>query len=261
MKDSMGDRMKDNYEKRNKNMLPRRGYVLARIDGKAFHSYTKRFEPFDPILRNAFEHVAKYLIKNVSGCRLVYLQSDEITLLLTDFDSVQTDAWYGNNQDKLNSVLASMVTAVFNKYMYDKHVVASNNRLAMFDCRTWYMADPFEVANQFIWRQKDWIKNSVQMFARQYFPQGALQGKKREEMLEMCLEKGHDWNELPNEFRNGILVAKDQGTWRGTTPIFTENRNVLYTSIPTFFINPKTGEPLSLLDAHSVLTWNFSDPT
>lgn len=254
MKDSMGDRMKGNYEIPCRNYFPHRGYVLARIDGKAFHSYTRGFKPFSNTLRNAFVHVAEHLISNVSGCKLVYLQSDEITVLLTDFDTIHTDPWFNNNQDKLNSVLASMVTAVFNRFMYfhDLGPCIHGDKIAMFDCRTWFMADPFEVYNQFVWRQKDWVKNSIQMFARQYFSHKQLEGVNCVGMIKMCERDGYYWDQLPNEHKNGILISKDYGSYRRKTPVFTQLPTVLTDSIPTFFTNAD-GEALPLSDVQKLI--------
>lgn len=115
-KSDLGNRMKNSYEKRTKNFLPRRTYTIIRLDGKAFHTYTKGLKrPFDMGFINDMNETAKYLCENIQGCKFAYVQSDEISLLLTDFDKITTDAWYDGNIQKIVSVSASLATAFFNK--------------------------------------------------------------------------------------------------------------------------------------------------
>jgi tRNA(His) guanylyltransferase len=114
-KDSLGDRMK-NYEGRSQTYLPRRTYTMVRLDGKSFHSYTKHCKrPYDLDLMSDMDNTAKYLCENIQGCRIAYIQSDEITLVLTDFETIHTDAWFDGNVQKITSISASMATAKFNQ--------------------------------------------------------------------------------------------------------------------------------------------------
>lgn len=86
-KDPLGDRMKENYENRSKTYLTRRTPVIIRLDGKTFHSFTRGFKrPYDEILHKSMNATLKYLCENIQGCKFGYAQSDEISLLLTDFD-------------------------------------------------------------------------------------------------------------------------------------------------------------------------------
>lgn len=113
--DSLGDRMKG-YEGVSRNFLTRRVPAIIRLDGKAFHTFTKGMEkPFDPVLTQAMQETMKYLCENIQGCVLGYTQSDEITLVLTDYATIQTDAWFGYNVQKMCSVSASMATMAFNR--------------------------------------------------------------------------------------------------------------------------------------------------
>ena len=115
-KDSLGDRMKENYENRAKTYLVRRMPVIIRLDGKAFHTFTKAFKkPYDEIFHNTMNATMQYLCENIQGCKVGYTQSDEITLLLTDYDTLTTDAWFGYGVQKMCSVAASMATLAFNK--------------------------------------------------------------------------------------------------------------------------------------------------
>ena len=117
-KDSLGDRMKENYENRSKTYLTRRTPVIIRLDGKAFHSFTRGMKkPYDEIFHNTMNATMKYLCENIQGCKLGYTQSDEITLLLTDYDTLTTSAWFDYNVQKICSVSASMATMAFNKFL------------------------------------------------------------------------------------------------------------------------------------------------
>lgn len=113
--DSLGDRMKG-YEGVSRNFLTRRVPAIIRLDGKAFHTFTKGMEkPFDLVLTQAMQETMKHLCENIQGCVLGYTQSDEITLVLTDYATIQTDAWFGYNIQKMCSVSASMATMAFNR--------------------------------------------------------------------------------------------------------------------------------------------------
>ena len=114
-RDSLGDRMK-RYEYVSRNYLTRRVPVIIRIDGKAFHTFTKGMrKPFDRVLMSAMQETMRFLCANIQGCVFGYTQSDEITLVLTDYASIRTDAWFGYNVQKMCSIAASMATLAFNK--------------------------------------------------------------------------------------------------------------------------------------------------
>lgn len=95
LNDSLGDRMKGFYEARSKTSLVRRMPVIIRLDGKAFHTFTKGFQkPFDSMLMKAMQETMKYLCENIQGCVLGYTQSDEITLVLVDYKKLTSEAWF-----------------------------------------------------------------------------------------------------------------------------------------------------------------------
>ena len=115
MRDNLGNRMK-NYEHTSRTYLTRRLPVIIRLDGKAFHTFTKGLKkPFDEILIDAMWETAKYLCKSIQGCKIAYVQSDEISLLLTDYDTIESCAWFDNNIQKMVSISASMATLAFNR--------------------------------------------------------------------------------------------------------------------------------------------------
>jgi tRNA(His) 5'-end guanylyltransferase len=208
MKDALGTRMKEQYESRTKYFLPRRTYTLIRLDGKAFHTFTKGFErPYDKFLMDAMDYTTKMLCENVQGCKVGYVQSDEISLLLTDFDKITTSAYFDNNIQKIASITASMATAFFNEYMRDNGIT---KKLAFFDSRVFSISDPIEVENYFVWRQTDAVRNSISMTAQSLYSHKELNGKSTSEMQDMCMEKGVNWNDQPTGFKRGRMCVKEQ---------------------------------------------------
>lgn len=208
--DDFSTRMKENYEVRSQTYLPRRGYYLIRLDGKAFHTYTRGMvRPFDQNLSDVMDATAAYLCKNISGAKFAYVQSDEISILMTDFDKLDTQAWFDGNVQKIVSISAAMATAEFNRLMYElNHNYIAEGKMAVFDSRVWLIADPYEVENVFIWRQMDAQRNSVSMAAQALFSSKELHGKNVQVMKQMMLEKGVDWEEYPQGFRNGRCIVR-----------------------------------------------------
>jgi tRNA(His) guanylyltransferase len=242
MQDSLGDRMKD-YEGRSRFFLPRRGYTMIRLDGKAFHTYTRGFDrPFDYGLIDAMNQTAQFLCSSIQGCCLAYAQSDEITLVLVDFLKTTSDAWFQGNLQKIASISASMATA---KFLEVRRLIG-DERLAFFDSRAWFLADPIEVENTFIWRQKDATRNSIQLVAQSLYSHKELHNKNTSQLQEMIFQKDINWNDYPAGMKRGRVVKKvyyqhtsefgsaTRSRWDIVEPpIFTKDRSFLREMIPT----------------------------
>jgi len=219
-KDSLGDRMKSHYENRTRYLLPRRTYTILRVDGKAFHVYTKGCDrPFDKMLMEDMDFTAVALCQQIEGAQLAYVQSDEISLLLTDFADNQTQVWFDGNLQKLASISASIATAHFNSFRWQRILLNTENAenklnllrepTAYFDSRAFTIPDPTEVENYFIWRQQDATRNSISMTAQAHLPHERLQGKTSDEMQELLWqEKGINWNDMPSGFKRGRCVVR-----------------------------------------------------
>lgn len=211
MKDSLGDRMKQRYESRAKQFLQRGTYTLIRIDGKAFRTYTRRLEkPFDFGLVSDMQETTRFLCENIQGCKLGYTQSDEISLLLIDFDTPQTDAWFDGQVQKMVSVSASLATGKFNELRSLRY--SENNlrypKLAFFDSRVFQISQKAEVMNYFRWRQKDAVKNSISMVAQSLYSQKELHGKNGGELQELIFQKGKNWNDFDDSVKRGSTLIK-----------------------------------------------------
>jgi tRNA(His) guanylyltransferase len=233
-KDSLGDRMKEFYENRTRNFLPRRTYTIIRVDGKAFHSYTRGLvRPFDEKLVNDMDETACYMCKNIQGAKFAFVQSDEISILLTDFEGLTTDAWFDGNIQKMASISASLATAKFNELR--------PNKIALFDSRVFIIPSDIEVENYFIWRQQDTTRNSISSVAQSMFSHRELENKNTDQMQEMCFQKGVNWNDFSAKLKRGRLIVKQDYEKEGATrskwvsvepPIFTQEREMLKVLIP-----------------------------
>jgi tRNA(His) 5'-end guanylyltransferase len=198
--------MKAQYEDRTRFFLPRRTYTIVRVDGKAFHSYCRGMEkPYDKTFMGLMDKVAAFMLKELMGAEFAYVQSDEISFLLTDFAKPNTEAWFDGNVQKITSVSAAMATAYFNDGAYW-------SGLPMFDSRVFTIPDHVEVENYFIWRQQDAVRNSILMLAQHYYSPAQMHGKNCSVLQDMIHEKGDNWNDHPARFKRGGFVYYDRTT-------------------------------------------------
>lgn len=248
--DALGTRMKEFYENVSKTRLVRRMPVAIRIDGKAFHTFTRDFnKPFDEVLIKTMQETMKYLCENIQGCVLGYTQSDEITLILIDYQKLTTSAWFNYEVQKMCSIAASMATMAFNKFFLHNYIYsavevygfndekkwekfaklynAHNNSYekgAMFDARCFNIPKE-EVANLIYWRQLDATRNSIQMVGQANFSNKELQGKSCNEIQDMLFtQKGINWNDFPIYQKRGSCAIKTDNGWviDNNIPIFKE---------------------------------------
>jgi tRNA(His) 5'-end guanylyltransferase len=219
MKDGLGDRIKAHYENRFRYHLPRRGYTIIRVDGKAFHTYTRDCaRPFDTMLMEDMDFTAKAMCEQIQGCKLAYVQSDEISLVLTDFDTLQTDAWFDGNIQKMASISAAIATAEFNSYRFHRLVLNARDSQppdlshgvarAYFDSRVFHIAEWTEVVNYFRWRQQDAVRNSIHMAAHACHTPEELHGKSSNALQELLFQKGINWNDYPAGAKRGRMVLR-----------------------------------------------------
>ena len=241
--DALGTRMKTFYEAIPKTYLMRRTPVAIRIDGKAFHTFTRGFQkPFDEVLGNAMVRTMEHLCRNIQGCVFGYTQSDEITLLLVDYKNLNSSAWFDYQVQKMCSISASMATLAFNKYFAEEvsrwhikqdssdpdiqklwglYVEKAHSFGAMFDARVFNIPKD-EATNLVYWRQVDATRNSIQMAGRAYFSHSALDEKSCSDIQDM-LHEHYDinWNNYPTRWKRGVAcyrrwdaaTGENQGNW------------------------------------------------
>lgn len=201
---ALGDRMKG-YEAVQRIVLPRRTYSLLRLDGRAFHTYLRGCQkPFDEPFMADMDAVAEACCAEISGSVFAYTQSDEISILITDFATIQTQPWFDGVVAKVLSVSASLATAVLNERRPGKR--------ALFDARVFTISDPVEVANYFLWRQRDAVRNSISMAAQAHFSHKRLHGVGSAAMQELLFaEAGVNWNNYPDGCKRGRITTRCTG--------------------------------------------------
>ncbi len=213
--DSLGDRMKK-YENCYRQKLPRRLPLILRIDGKAFHTFTKGMKkPYDNDLISCMQFTAEHLLHNVQNAKMVYTQSDEISILIDDTNKLDTDVMFDNNIQKIVSVVSSMTTMVFNNIAKD--MLGKN--CAMFDCRVFVLPKE-DVPNYFIWRMRDWERNSLQMLARSQYSSKQLHKKRRPDMHNMLMDKGINWSKIKPHLKNGTMIIKNGANYKNVSRKF-----------------------------------------
>lgn len=224
-KSSLGDRMKG-YEGIPKLNLMRRTPVIIRLDGKAFHTWTRQLrsidgslnnEPYGNVMHDYMIRTVEYLMDNIQNAVFAYSQSDEISILLNDWTKLTTDQWFGGAVQKITSVSASMATAAFNK--------DSDLALGLFDSRVFNIPKE-EVANYFVWRQQDATRNSIQMLGQFYFSHKQMHGKNVSNVQDMLMEKyQQNWNDIATRKKRGFCVTTDG--YDNEIPIFTQDREYI----------------------------------
>ena len=267
--DDLGCRMKTFYEQIPKTKLMRRCPVAIRIDGRAFHTFTRGFQkPFDEVLIKSMQETMKYLCENIQGCVLAYTQSDEITLILVDYKKITSSAWFDDEVQKIFSIDASMATMAFNnifsKYVkeFDLELAYNDNGIdtkenrklweiykkainkgAMFDARCFNIPKE-EVTNLVYWRQLDASRNSIQMVGQANFSHKELQNKSCNDIQNMLMtQKGINWNDLPTYQKRGSCCVRNKIVIESDGVIETiqlrdtsksENKWIIDTDIPIF---------------------------
>ena len=251
--------MKNSYELRCRRYFPRRSYVIVRVDGRSFHTWTKGLvKPYDTDLMTCMDTAALALVEGVTGCKLGYVQSDEVSLLITDFDTTSTEAWLDGCQNKIESITASIATMGFNLAVRDFNYRCNpcegrdeaNWKLgynkkpnATFDSRAFIIPDYVEVENYFLDRQMDAARNSVTMLANFYTSHKKLLGQSVAQRHEFIFAAGDNWAKHPTRFKRGAVLYKAHEGWivDPSTPDFKRDRDFLRNLIPRHWQGEENG--------------------
>lgn len=210
----LGDRMKA-YEETFRNVLPVRMPAVIRLDGKAFHSLTRHCErPFDVQLRNCLVDATKAILEEIPG-RMAYHQSDEVSILLIDYNKFDTEQWFKGVVQKIVSVAASMMGVEF---------TGRWGKPGYFDARVFVVPER-DICNYFVWRQRDAMRNAISMAAQAVYSPKQLLNKHSDDMIGMLADKKIYFMEYPGWFRLGSVVSKKNGI--EDAPVFSKNREYL----------------------------------
>lgn len=254
---TLGERMKE-YEMQSRTRLLRRTPVIIRLDGCHFHTWTRGLDrPYDEELMEIMQKTMLSLCKQIQGCVLGYTQSDEITLVLVDYQRIESMAWFDNQVQKICSVASSIATSAFEEHLEDQitalrvfaqwfdennmdkdekecldkaDLLEKKRFQANFDARAFNLPI-HEVVNNLIWRQQDATRNSILSLAQSLYAHKELQGVGTKELQnKMFTEKGINWNEYRTDFKRGACAIKNaNGRWfiDNEIPIFTEDREYI----------------------------------
>lgn len=202
--------------------VKQKSYVMVMLDGKNFSSKIKKKYklPFDQEFINIMNDTAAYVCSQVQGAKLAYVQSDEISIVLTDFDNNDTDCYYGYRLTKMLSIIASIATSFFNKAVITNLInnatdkgnlldMMNKESLYQFDCKVWNVPTYNDVFAWFLYRQNDCIKNSKGQAAQTYLSHNELLGKTCDEQIQMLLNIHNiDWNAYCDGMKFGRFIYK-----------------------------------------------------
>ena len=212
---SLGDRMKK-YEDVSRFYLTPKQPAIVRVDGRAFHTYTKQKwckKPYSDILIRAFQRTTLKVCEETMNVCFAFHQSDEVSFLLKDYERKEQQQLFGGNIQKIATTFASKFTAHFNQIMIDELRPDYNDEypaLGEFDARV-FTAPLHEATNYFIWRQQDWIKNSITQYSMSFFSDKQLHNKNSDEKKKMIIEKGEKaWDDLENHLKYGTFFRKEK---------------------------------------------------
>ncbi len=196
---SLGDRMKS-YEEAFEVKLPPRMPVILRVDGRAFHTVTRGCgKPYDTYVAAGMDEVAKDLMYDIQGAKLAYVQSDEVSVLIVYYADHHSQPWFGNRLQKMVSIAGGVASSAWN---------AKTHMGGEFDARAFVIPED-DVCNYFLWRQRDAERNSLQGLAQSLASPKELHGLKREALMDLCVERASNWNDLPTYWKRGRCVLRE----------------------------------------------------
>lgn len=257
--------------------------ILVMLDGKNFSTLIKNNfkKPFDDAFINMMNQTAKFLCNNVQGVKFAYVQSDEISLLITDYDTPETDILFGGRICKIQSILAALATSEFNRQFilhtiskkldWDRSLwneaidIIYDMKMAQFDCKVWTVPNQNEAFAWFLYRQLDCVKNSKQQTAQAYLPHKQLVGHNADEQIQMVLEqKGIDWNSFIPDYKFGRFIYKVETTETKIVPevgcvgpiTFTRNK---FTVLPALDLTTEYGKDKFFEHAYGTITIHISE--
>jgi tRNA(His) guanylyltransferase len=204
MIDPVGDHFKA-LERDWRSILPANEWIVIRVDGRAFHTYTRGLEkPFSEPLMASMDHTATVLAREVQGAVLGYVQSDEISIVVAPHPLGDPGGvWFGGSLQKIASISASAATGAFNSHFGS---TMGWSRWAMFDARVFPLADPTEVDGYLRWRQADCTRNAISMLSEHYIGKKKLKSVKTGERVRLLAEAGVNVSDVNRRFVLGGLT-------------------------------------------------------
>lgn len=191
------------FEFNNAQFLPRDKYVVIRLDGRAFHTFTKDpslnlKRPYDFRFVDAMDYAAEMILKDVlTDAQFVYVQSDEMSIVFKTTDNTP----FRKQISKLLTLSASMASAAFNSKL-------SGNTLAIFDARIAYIGSAEDILDYLNWRRLDAYKNMISNAANEVYSSKELLGKTTKERTKLL--ENTPYEQMPSEVVWGRFVFKQR---------------------------------------------------
>lgn len=237
------------YESANKPILPINSYVMVRVDGKAFHTFTRGMQrPFDETMVGSMNAAMLKLCNDMQNVVFAYCQSDEISVLMYDGVSIKAQPFFANEVQKICSISASITTAAFNQAILSYRIsklpdcfvlgdvlAITGKKQAEFDSRCFVLPNKYEVVNYMLWRYQDCVRNSISSLAQSVFSHKQLHKKNNSEQQNMLYtEKGINWNDLDDTLKRGRLCVKSERGWNiiPCPHIICDEQNEIFKLIP-----------------------------
>lgn len=246
--DALGTRCK-RYEASSKQLLVPRTPVLARIDGRAFHTFCRGLaKPYDVDFHACMWAAAMAVCKDIAGCKIAYVQSDEINLLVTDYEAINQGNHFDYEVPKLCSTAAATASVVFLAEFYKRfpdratRMLQTGRGLPTFDAR-FYNVPREDVANLFLWRQRDAERNSLSMQAQAHYSTSELHGQGKAAKHDLLHEKGINWSHLPTPRKRGVCIVRETYEVPRTRPAIprTGTGAAYVAAVADDLLNPVTG--------------------
>jgi tRNA(His) guanylyltransferase len=240
---SLGDRMKG-HENVFRYYLPKKQYYVLRVDGKAFHTWTRDIENMSERLMLNFQYAALGLAQGMQGFLFAHGYSDEVSFVFTDLQDIKTELWFGGNIQKITSVGSSIFTAYFNYAKDSCYFTDMDLPFAFFDARVFSISSRHELLNYLLWRQRDASSNSVQSFTRIHASHKECQNLNTSELQELAfLKSGKNWNDVPVKHKRGWVMyntSRRSSKIDENPPIFSQDWAWFDDKIPSYNNETKT---------------------
>lgn len=185
-------------------------YAIVRVDGRAFSRISNKLDkPYSTHFMDWMDAAAIQLCYEMQGAVFAYVQSDEISVIMSDMNGERRGRWFDWNVNKLVSVSASIASGTFNLgFQHDLNgTLWEDRRPASFDSRVIPVKSRLDAIQYFMWRQRNAYTNAISMVADRICGSAALNGKNLNDRIDMLFQQGIMVNDLPLGLRQGRVIT------------------------------------------------------
>jgi tRNA(His) 5'-end guanylyltransferase len=244
MQESLSDRQKL-YEQSYDYKIIKRLPLIIRVDGKNFSRVTKHLpRPYCHEMLSLMANTMLHAAMEIEGAIFAYHQSDEITFVIRNDQSLESEPWFQNRIQKIVSIVSSITTLSFAKNLFTMENSPKIVGDAIFDARVFAVPSITEAANNLIFRQQDCSTNAITGAAQSELSKiygkkqtlGMLHEKKSAEKIDLLRTKCDIEYETfyPNSFRLGTAAYKVPVILRTEEGEVARNKWIIDMNIPNF---------------------------